>query len=94
MDFAHRPATLALRLAGLLFAAALPLAAHAQASGKLDRTDAPVFLDIASAINSYSLETNVSVAAGFQTPLAPNANALGLGEGSKSIDRPSINGAA
>jgi arylsulfatase A-like enzyme len=42
MNFAHKPATLALRLAGLLFAAALPLAAHAQASGKLDRTVLPI----------------------------------------------------
>jgi hypothetical protein len=53
-------------------------------------SDAPVFLDIASAINSYSLETDVSVAAGFQTPLASNANTLGLGAGSKFTDRPTI----
>jgi len=52
--------------------------------------DAPVFLDIASAINSYSIETDVSVAAGFQTPLASNANTLGLGAGSKFTDRPTI----
>ena len=52
--------------------------------------EAPVFLDIASAINSYSLETDVSVAAGFQTPLASNANSLGLGGGSKFTDRPTI----
>jgi hypothetical protein len=43
--------------------------------------DAPVFLDIASAINSYSLETDLSAAAAFQTPLASNANTLGLGAG-------------
>lgn len=53
-------------------------------------SDAPVFLDIASAINSYSLETDLNVAAGFQTPLASNANTLGLGAGSKFIDRPTI----
>lgn len=53
-------------------------------------SDAPVFLDIASAINSYSLETDLSVAAGFQTPLASNANTLGLGAGSKFTDRPTI----
>ena len=53
-------------------------------------SDAPVFLDIASAINSYSLETDVNVAAGFQTPLASNANTLGLGAGSKFTDRPTI----
>ena len=53
-------------------------------------SDAPVFLDIASAINSYSLESDVSAAAGFQTPLASNANTLGVGAGSKFTDRPTI----
>ena len=53
-------------------------------------SDPPVFLDIASAINSYSLETDVSVAAGFQTPLAGNANSLGLGAAGKFVDRPTI----
>jgi hypothetical protein len=48
-------------------------------------SDAPVFLDIASAINSYSIETDVSVAAGFQTPLATIANSLGLGAGGRRI---------
>lgn len=52
--------------------------------------EAPVFLDIASAINSYSLETDVNVTTEFQTPLVSNANTLGLGAGSKFTDRPTI----
>lgn len=53
-------------------------------------SDVPVFLDIASAINSYSLETGVSAGVEFQTPLASNANSLGFGGSSKYTDRPTI----
>jgi hypothetical protein len=42
MDFTHKPTTRALRLAGLLLAAALPLVAHGQAADKLDRTVLPI----------------------------------------------------
>ena len=52
--------------------------------------DVPVFLDIASAINSYSMETGVSAGAEFQTPLASNANTLSLGASGKFTDRPTI----
>jgi hypothetical protein len=52
--------------------------------------DVPVFLDIASAINSYSMETGVSAGAEFQTPLATNANTLNLGASGKFTDRPTI----
>jgi hypothetical protein len=52
--------------------------------------DAPVFLDIASAINSYSVETGGNAAVNFQTPLASNSNSLGLSGGSKYTDRPTI----
>jgi len=52
--------------------------------------EAPVFLDIASAINSYSMETEGSVGAEFQTPLASNANTLSLGATRKYTDRPTI----
>ena len=52
--------------------------------------EAPVFLDIASAINSYSIETGGSVGVEFQTPLASNANTLGLGATTKYTDRPTI----
>jgi hypothetical protein len=53
-------------------------------------SDAPVFLDIASAINSYSIETGGNVGVEFQTPLASNANTLGLGASTKYTDRPTI----
>jgi hypothetical protein len=52
--------------------------------------EAPVFLDIASAINSYSIETGGSAGLEFQTPLASNANRLGLGATTKYTDRPTI----
>jgi hypothetical protein len=52
--------------------------------------EAPVFLDIASAINSYSIESGANVGAEFQTPLASNANTLGLGAATKYTDRPTI----
>jgi len=52
--------------------------------------EAPVFLDIASAINSYSIETGGNVGVEFQTPLASNANTLGLGAATKYTDRPTI----
>lgn len=52
--------------------------------------EAPVFLDIASAINSYSMETEGSVGTEFQTPLASNANTLSLGATRKYTDRPTI----
>lgn len=52
--------------------------------------DVPVFLDIASAINSYSIETGVSAEAELLRPLAGNANTLTLGGASKFTDRPTI----
>jgi len=52
--------------------------------------DVPVFLDIASAINSYSIETGVSAEAELPRPLAGNSNTFTLGGSSKYTDRPTI----
>jgi hypothetical protein len=52
--------------------------------------DAPVFLDVASVITQYALETQASVAATWQSPLISNANTLGVGGSGKYTDRPTI----
>jgi hypothetical protein len=54
--------------------------------------DAPVFLDVASVIAQYQLETVASASATWQTPLTQtsNANTLGLSGVGRFIDRPTI----
>ena len=50
----------------------------------------PMFLDISSVINSYSLETDVAVGAGFSHPLSINGNTLSVGASSRYTDRPTV----
>jgi hypothetical protein len=60
---------------------------------KIRYADAPVFLDIASVINSYSLESELSMGGALQSPLTPaagNANSLALGAAGRYTDRPTI----
>jgi len=60
---------------------------------KVRYADAPVFLDIASVINSYSLESDFSVGGALQSPLTPaaqNANTFSLGAAGKYVDTPTI----
>ena len=60
---------------------------------KVRYADAPVFLDIASVINSYSLESDLSLGGSLQTPLTPaagNANTLALGAAGRYTDSPTI----
>ena len=52
--------------------------------------DVPVFLDVASAINSYSIETGISAEAELPRPLAGGANTFTLGATGKYTDRPTI----
>lgn len=52
--------------------------------------DVPVFLDIASAINSYSIESGVSAEAELPSPLAGSNRIFTLGGASKFTDRPTI----
>lgn len=57
---------------------------------------APVFLDVASVISQYALETRANVGASWETPLISrhtgdaNANALTLGGSGSFTDRPTI----
>lgn len=60
---------------------------------KIRYADAPVFLDIASVINSYTLEGDLSLGGSLQTPLTPvagNANTLSLGAAGRYTDTPTI----
>lgn len=52
--------------------------------------DPPVFLDIASAINSYSVESAGNLTAQIQHPLAGNADTFGFGASGRYTDRPTI----
>ena len=54
--------------------------------------DAPVFLDVASVITQYQIETAAGASATWQTPLAqsPNANTLNVTGAGRFIDRPTI----
>lgn len=54
---------------------------------KLRYADMPVFLEVASVINSYSLEGSLSAGAGFSSDL-PNSQTLGAG--AKYTDKPTI----
>lgn len=55
---------------------------------KIRYGDAPVFLDVASVINQYSLQSNVN--AGFGWSFPPNANNQLVGVAGSYIDRPTI----
>jgi hypothetical protein len=60
---------------------------------KIRYADAPVFLDIASVINSYSLQSDLSLGGSLQSPLTPvagNANTLALGAAGRYTDSPTI----
>ncbi len=59
--------------------------------------EAPIFLDVASVISQYELETQANVAASWQSPLSGggsnpniNANTLGVGASGRYTDRPTI----
>jgi hypothetical protein len=52
--------------------------------------DVPVFLDIASAINSYSIESGVSAEAALPSPLGGSNRTFTVGGASKFTDRPTI----
>jgi len=52
--------------------------------------DTPIFLDVASVINQYSLETRGQASVEWQTPLIDNANTLGFGGSATFTDRPTI----
>ncbi|MGE5840635.1 MAG: hypothetical protein ACM335_00035 [Deltaproteobacteria bacterium] len=54
---------------------------------KLRYGDTPIFLDVASVIGQYSLETQISASAQWQ---APYANTLGTGGAARYTDRPTI----
>jgi hypothetical protein len=55
---------------------------------KIRYGDAPIFLDVASIINQYSLETELSGTLGWSSP--PSANSQGLGGAGRYVDRPTI----
>jgi hypothetical protein len=52
--------------------------------------DTPIFLDVASVINQYSMETRGQASVEWQTPLIDNANTLGFGGSATFTDRPTI----
>ena len=52
--------------------------------------DAPIFLDVASVINQYSVETRGQASLEWQTPLSSNANTQGIGGSVTYTDRPTI----
>jgi len=52
--------------------------------------DAPIFLDVASVINQYSMETKAQGSLEWQTPLLSNANTQGIGGSATYTDRPTI----
>lgn len=57
---------------------------------KMRYGDTPVFIDVASVINSYSLETSVNASASWQSPLRENANTLNIGGSGTYTNRPTI----
>ena len=52
--------------------------------------DTPFFLDVASVINQYSVETRGQASIEWQTPLTGNANTQGIGGAITYTDRPTI----
>jgi hypothetical protein len=57
---------------------------------KIRYGDTPVFIEVASILNSYSLATSVNVSASWQAPLSRNANAVGVGGSGMYTDSPTI----
>ena len=52
--------------------------------------DAPVFLEVASLINQYAIETDINIAATWQAPQSFNSNILAVGATGRYLDRPTI----
>ncbi len=57
---------------------------------KMRYGDTPVFLDVVSVINSYSLATSVNAAASWQAPIRSSANNLSVGGSGTYTDTPTI----
>jgi hypothetical protein len=57
---------------------------------KMRYGDTPVFLDVSSVINSYSLATSVNVAASWQAPISSSVNTLGVGGSGTYTNSPTI----
>lgn len=55
---------------------------------KIRYGDAPIFLDVASVINQYEVQTNLSATFGWSSP--PNISSQSLGGGGHYIDRPTV----
>jgi hypothetical protein len=55
---------------------------------KIRYGDAPIFLDVASVINQYEVQTNLSATFGWSSP--PNISSQNLGAGGHYIDRPTV----
>ena len=52
--------------------------------------DTPIFLDVASVINQYSMETKGQASLEWQAPYNSNANTQGIGGSATFTDRPTI----
>jgi hypothetical protein len=57
---------------------------------KIRYGEVPVFLEIASVINQYAIETDINVAATWQAPQGLNSNILAVGAVGRYLDRPTI----
>jgi len=57
---------------------------------KLRYADTPVFLDVASVINQYSIETQVDLRLTWVDPVATMADSQSTGAAARYIDRPTI----
>lgn len=55
---------------------------------KIRYGDAPIFLDVASVINQYELQTNMSATFSWSSP--PDITGQGVGAGGHYIDRPTV----
>jgi hypothetical protein len=57
---------------------------------KIRYGDTPIFIDVASVINSYSLATSVNASASWQAPISSSANTLAVGGSGTFTDTPTI----
>jgi hypothetical protein len=57
---------------------------------KLRYGDTPVFLDVVSVINTYSVATSVNAAASWQAPITSSASSLGVGGSGTYTNTPTI----
>jgi hypothetical protein len=55
---------------------------------KIRYGDAPIFLDVASIINQYQLQTRLTASFGWSSP--PSANSQGIGVDGNYIERPTV----